>query len=96
MTVEKPTGLRFDATINLGMMIQFISIAALMVGGWINFNNRITVIEVQHAQMISDMAKTAKENKDSIDKIGATTDRIERFMIHKYPDYYALSASRLE
>jgi len=77
MTVDKPTGgIRWDGSINLGMMIQLISILLAMAAGWTAIDHRITIVETQHAAML-----------EEVKKIDSRTLRMELYMISKDPAY---------
>lgn len=59
--------IKFDWTFNLGHIISVLGLASIMVTGWVNLNNKVSILEVRQILMQESIAEakvTSEKNKD--------------------------------
>ena len=68
--IQNPKRIRFTPEITLGNILQLLSIAAAVVGLWVNMDKRISAMEVRENYAIEEAARFEGEHRDHDGKSG--------------------------
>ena len=77
--IQNPKRIRFTPEITLGNLLQLLSIAAAVVGLWINMDKRISAMEVRENYAIEerhDLKKSLATLAENQAVLARTVDRI--------------------
>ena len=77
--IQNPKRIRFTPEVTLGNVLQLLSIAAAVVGLWINMDKRISAMEVRENYAVEerhDLKRTLETLSENQSVMARTVDRI--------------------